>query len=346
MSRRILVTGISDALGARLARALERDPRVEAIVGVGEHPPPLALDRAEFVRITVEDQALRRVLRAARIDTVVDTRLVVGTTAGPPREPRGAISHGTAALVAAIAEAEVPGLVVCGSAQVYGCAAGDPAYFEEDMPLPPGGTELERELRAAEAAAAELRVSRPGSRVALLRLVDVADECGGPLARLLSLPGAVPGVAGFDPRVQLVHPDDAVAALEHAALERLDGTFNVAADGVLTLSELASLLDRRLVPVLPPWGAGLAAAPLRRLGVPLHPELLALLRHGRAVDNRRLKATGLRLRYTAREAALQLRRRQRVAALVRDAEPYRYDEGVEEFLRRSPAVRSGAPMQD
>lgn len=346
VSRRILVTGLAGARGAQLARELERDPRVETIVGIDERPPPLALDRTEFVRVAVDAGALPRVLRAARIDTVVDTRLVTDGAVASPAVRRRVNVEGTEALVAAMADAGVGRLVVASSAHVYGCGPRDPAYFEEGMAPPRGGTELERQLRAAEAAAAELRTRRPGSRVALLRFVDVADERAGSLARLLSLPGVVPGVTGFDPRVQLLHPDDAVSALEHAALEGLDGTFNVAADGVLALSELASLLDRRLVPVLPPWGAGLAVMPLRRLGAPLTPEVLALLRHGRAVDNRRLKATGLRLRYTGREAALQLRRRQRVSALVHAEEAYRYDEGVEEFLRRSPAVRPGAPLQD
>lgn len=347
MSRRVLIAGISGLRGAQLARELERDPRVQAIVGVDERPPPLALDRTEFVRMAAGDGALRRVLRAARIDTVVDVRLLTDAGAASPGLRRRVNVEETEALVAALADAGVGGLVVCGSAHVYGCGAGDPAYFEEDMPLPGDrGTELERQLRTAEAAAAELRVRRPGSRVAILRLAEVAEDVGGSLGRLLALPGVVPGVAGFDPRVQLVHPDDVIAALEHAALEDLDGTFNVAADGVLALSELASLLDRRLVPVLPPWGAGLAALALRRVGAPLPPETVALLRHGRAVDNRRLKATGLRLRYTAREAALELRRRQRVAGLVAAEDAYRYDEGVEEFLRRSPAVRPQAPLHD
>lgn len=346
MSRRVLIAGLARTRGAQLARALERDPAVETIVGVDEGSPPLALDRTEFVRVGAEPNALRRVLRAARIDTVVDVRLITDSAASPGSERRRVNVAGTETLVAAAADTGVTQLVVAGSAHVYGCGSGDPAYFDEGMALRAGGTGLERELRAAEAAAAELRTRRPGARVALLRLVDVADDDATSLARLLAVPGVVPGVAGFDPRVQLLHPEDAVAALEHAALERLDGAFNVAADGVLALSELASLLDRRLVPVLPPWGTGLATAPLRRLGAPFPPELVGLLRHGRAVDNRRLKATGLRLRYTAREAALELRRRQRVAGLTGAGEPYRYDEGLEEFLKRSPAVRRGAAVQD
>ncbi|MGK2936880.1 MAG: NAD-dependent epimerase/dehydratase family protein [Solirubrobacteraceae bacterium] len=338
MSRRILVAGLARPLGAQLARALEADPQVEAIVGVDEHDPPIVLERTEFVRVGADAEALRRVMRAARIDTVVDARLVTDAGGVDARLRRRANVTETEVLLSALTSAGVRGLVVAGSAHVYGCGAGDPAYFEEDMVLPAGGTELQRELRTAEATAAELRHRVPGARVAVLRLVDVADETS--LGRLLAMPGVIPAVAGFDPRLQVLHPDDAVAAIEHATLERLDGVYNVAADGVLTLSELASLLDRRPAPVLPPWGANLAALPLRRAGLPLPVELVTLLRHGRAVDNRRLKATGLRLRFTTREAALEMRRGQRVAPLVATERNYRYDERLEEFLRRSPAVHA------
>lgn len=340
MSRRILIAGLAGPLGAQLARELEVDPRVDALVGIDERDPPIALDRTEFVRVGTDAVTVRRVLDAAAIDTVVDARLITDTSVASERARRRVNVDETRALVAAAAAAGVGQFVLAASAHVYGCGAGDPAYFGEDMALPARATTLERQLRAAEDAANELRTLRPGGRVAVLRLVDVAAaDRPSALGRVLALPGVVPAVAGFDPRIQLLHPDDATAALEHATMERLDGTYNVAADGVLALSELASLLDRRPVPVLPPWGTGLAAVPLRRLGAALPDELLALLRHGRAVDNRRLKATGLRLRYTAREAAVELRRSQRVSTLVHAAPGYRYDEGLEDFLKRSPAVR-------
>ena len=41
------------------------------------------------------------------------------------------------------------------------------------------------------------------------------------------------------------------------------------------------------------------SAPLTRLGLDLPPELLDLLRHGRGVDNRRLKRLGFDYRYTS-----------------------------------------------
>jgi len=133
----------------------------------------------------------------------------------------------------------------------------------------------------------------------------------------------------------------------HAARKELDGVHNVAGDGVLALSEVASLLGKPLLPVLPPVGTGLALAPLRRLGLRIPDEMLQQLRYGRGVDNRRLKATGYQLRYTTREAVTRLAEHFRTAHLRQGADqPYRYEREVEEFLRYSPSVRRSAPREE
>ena len=107
------------------------------------------------------------------------------------------------------------------------------------------GTLLERDIVEAERAVAEFAAKRPEVTVTMLRCANVLGpdvETG--FTRMLALP-LVPMVLGFDPRLQFVHEDDVVHALEHAAVNRLPGTFNVAADGVLALSEVISLVGRR-----------------------------------------------------------------------------------------------------
>jgi UDP-glucose 4-epimerase len=159
---------------------------------------------------------------------------------------------------------------------------------------------------------------------------------------LLNLP-VVPSILGFDPRCQFIHEDDLVGALAHATRERLAGSYNAAADGVLALSEVVSLLGKPLLPVLPPWGTGVAADQLRRLGFRIPVELLRGLRYGRGLDNRRLKASGYVYRYTTREAILKLRAQQRLRPLLGGGpEPFRYEPDVEEFLRWSPSVRAAS----
>jgi UDP-glucose 4-epimerase len=161
--------------------------------------------------------------------------------------------------------------------------------------------------------------------------------------RMFSLP-AIPMILGFDPRYQFAHEDDVVHALEHSAFNDLPGIYNVAGDGVLALSEVIGLLGKRPLPILPPWGTGLAVGPLRRLGLRVPDEMLNQLRFGRGVDNRRLKATGFRYQYTSREAVLSLGEHMRLRpVLAGTSEPYRYEREVEEFLRWSPHVRRREP---
>jgi UDP-glucose 4-epimerase len=71
-----------------------------------------------------------------------------------------------------------------------------------------------------------------------------------------------------------------------------------------------------------------------------------LLRFGRGVDNRKLKATGFTYRYTTREAVLKLGEHLRLSPILKGArEPYRYEREVEEFLRWSPSVQgSESPL--
>ena len=341
-ARRILITGVATHWGGALARALEADLEIEAIVGIDREDPVVELERTEFVRVGAQHQLLRRILRAARIDAVVDTRMIVDATTAAPRAAHENNVIGTMELLAACSSTDVaPALVFKSSAHWYGCNQDDPAYFTEDMGLRHRPrTALERDIVEAEEAVAEYAERHPRTPVAVLRFVNVL----GPGLRtshsdLLGLP-AVPAILGFDPRYQFVHEDDVVGALEHALREGLHGTYNCAADGVLAWSEVAGLLGKLPAPILAPWGTGLSAAALRPLGIRIPPEMLRQLRFGRAVDNRALKATGHRLRYTTRETVLKLREHQRLRPLrSRMGEPYRYERDVEEFLRRSPAAQ-------
>ena len=128
-------------------------------------------------------------------------------------------------------------------------------------------------------------------------------------------------ILGFDPRYQFIHEDDVVHALEHVVQRSLPGVYNVAADGVLALSEVAGLLGKPYAPVLPPWGTGLAASVARRLGVAIPAEMLNQLRFGRGVDNRRLKAAGYEYGHTSREAVVALGEHLRLHPLLRVARP-------------------------
>jgi len=343
-SRRILITGLSSHWGGRLAQVLESDPEIETIIGVDVEDPRHELERTEFVHVGIEDALLRRIIRAAGVDTVVDTRLQADAVlpgTGPAREAGAA---GTRTVLAACAGRDSPvrKVVLKSSSQFYGTGRDDPAFFTEEMAAARRGrTWLEREVVEAEAAVAEFARDHPGAIVTALRCAPaIGPQVRSAHVALLGLP-MVPTILGFDPRWQFVHEDDLVGALAHAVAHGLPGPYNVAGDGVLALSEVISLLGKAPLPVLPPWGTVFAAVQLRRLGLRVPVEMLRDLRHGRGLDNRRLKAAGYRYRYTTREAVLKLRAHQRLRPLLgRGGDGYVYEREVEEFLRWSPSVQA------
>jgi UDP-glucose 4-epimerase len=150
----------------------------------------------------------------------------------------------------------------------------------------------------------------------------------------------VPAIAGFDPRFQVVEEGDVVRSILHVLRHQVPGVFNVAGDGLLPWSEVGAICGGRPFLYLPPVMTGLAAAPLRRLGlVELPPEVLDLLRFGRGVDNRRLKRAGFEYHYTSAGAVERFWQGVRLRRTVGDSEPeFVYDAEVESFFRHSPAV--------
>jgi UDP-glucose 4-epimerase len=342
-SRRVLITGLSSQWGGRVAQLLEQDEAIDVLVGVDTADPRHELERTEFVRVGSDDSLLRRIIRAAAIDTILDTRLLPDGFADANVGKELAGVDATRSLLAACGGEDSPvrKFVFKSSADYYGAGKDDPSFFSEEMMrtrMP--RTALEWDVALGEAAVNEFAADNPGLTVTTLRCTTaVGSDLRSPHLALLALP-MVPSILGFDPRWQFVHEDDVLGAMAYAVQHTLPGAYNVAGDGVLALSEIVSLLGKAPLPVLPPWGSVFASRQLRRFGLPMPVELVRDLRHGRGLDNRRLKSAGYRFRYTSREAVLRLRAHHRLQPLLGSGDDsYRYEREVEEFLRWSPSVR-------
>jgi UDP-glucose 4-epimerase len=342
MTRRILITGVSTYWGGRLAQALEKDPANEAIIGVSPEDPSCPLERTEFVRVGTQHALLRRIVHAARIDTVIDTRLIVDSAGAPSRVAHEMNVLGTMNVLAACGgpDSPVTKFVFKSSAHYYGCERDDPSFFTEDMRRPhPPRTRIESDIVEADDAVGEFAARNRAVTVTTLRFCNgLGPDIDTSHSALLGLP-AVPGILGFDPRYQFIHEDDIVGALHHAVVTDAPGVYNVAPDGVLALSEIASLLGKPFAPLLPPWGTGVATALTGRIGVRVPDEVRRQLRYGRGLDNRKLKQSGYRFQLTTRETVQAFAAALRLKPLRESGEaPYRYEREVEEFLRWSPSV--------
>jgi UDP-glucose 4-epimerase len=292
MGRVVLVTGVASDLGGRFARRIDADPAVDRVIGVDVIPPRADLGGVAFVRADIRNPVIAKVIAGEDVDTVVHTS--VQSSMGRGGAGRSSVKEhnviGTMQLLAACQRA--PGLerlVVKSSAAVYGSSSRDPAMFTEDMSakrLPRSG--YTKDVLEVEGYVRGFARRRPDVTVTLLRAAGtVGPTVTSPLTQYFRLP-VVPTVLGFDARLQLLHEADLLAALHHATLRGVHGTFNVAGDGLLVLSQALRRLRRPTVPV--PSFALNAAGTVTRTGPlkGLEADLAGFLTFGRGLDTKRM----------------------------------------------------------
>ena len=343
---RVLLTGLGTYWGGSLAQALEQLDDVEVIVGLDTEEPMVPLERTEFVRADSSYSILSRIVRAAQIDTIIHTHLIVDTRNASGRELHEINVIGTMNLLAAAGATDSPvrKVIVKSSTLVYGSSYQNPTFFREEMPRARAPrTRVERSLLEVEDYLRDFAEDNPHVVVSLLRFSNVLGErLDTPLSRALRLP-VVPEIFGFDPRLQFTHHEDVLGALLFSTRHDVPGIYNIAADGLLPWSEVCAIVGKRRL-TLPPVATNAFVAPFRRLNLlQLPPEALDLLRYGRGVDNRRFKRAGFNYHYTSAGAVEAFAEALRLEKSVGEGRPeYRWERDVENFFRHSPAVvRSG-----
>ena len=339
---RILVTGLGTFWGSHLAQQLEQLPEVEMIVGLDTEEPRLPLERTEFVKADSNYSILDRIVRATQVDTILHTHLIVDSTELPGRALHEINVIGTMNLLAAAGTAGSPvrKVIVKSSALTYGANYKDPYFFRESMNRSgPPRTRVERSLLEAASFVRDFAIDNPHVTVTKLRFTNVlGDDVTTPFSKALRLPIA-PEILGFDPRLQFAHETDVTGAMVFATRNNVPGVFNIAGDGAIPWSEVCAIVGRRRIP-LPPILTQWAAEPLRMARIlDLPPEVLSLLRYGRAVDNSPFKRSGFRYRYSTAGTVDAFARSLRLEGTVGSNQPsYRYERDVETFFRHSPAV--------
>ena len=304
MGQVVLVTGVSRDLGARFARSLAEDSS-RRVIGVDVTPPRHDLGRARFVRTDIRSPAVARVIATHDVDTVVHLALVSTPARVGGRSSMKEINViGTMQLLAACQQTpRVTRLVVQSSVSVYGASPRDPARFSEDMSArAEPRTGFGKDAIEVEGYARGLARRRPDLVVTTLRLASLMGAgVDSHLTRYLRMP-VVPRPAGFDARLQFLHPSDAVAGLELATSRALPGTFNVAAPDVVTLGQAVRRMGRLSVYV-PRRSAPWLASVLRpsRLA-DLSADQLDALTYGRVMDTSRLTAVGFAPRFSSAAA--------------------------------------------
>ncbi|QIS16080.1 NAD-dependent epimerase/dehydratase family protein [Nocardia arthritidis] len=252
----VLVTGASRFFGGNTVARLAQDPEIERIIAVDTMTPSRELQRrmgrAEFIRADIRNPLIRKIIGGNAVDTVVHAGVLSRPPAGGARAVMKDLNVLGAMQLLAVCQKSpnVERVVVRSSSAVYGCSAKDPAKFTEEMGArqPPSGW-FARDMIEIEGFVRGLARRRPDIATTILRFAPiVGPRSAARGAQYLRSP-ITPTVFGRDARLQLLHEEDAVAALATAATAGRAGTFNIAGDGALALSQAVRRAGRIEVPV-------------------------------------------------------------------------------------------------
>src|SRR5262245_25016965 len=293
MGRVALVTGVSRDLGRRFARALAATDGIDRVIGVDVVPPHRDVGGMSFIRADLRTPVIAKVIAKEDVDTVVHMSVIAtpGSAGG-----RGTMKElnviGTMQLLAACQKSEsLRHLVVKSTSTVYGASSRDPAMFTEDMqPRTQASSGYGKDVAEIEGYVRGFARRRPDVRVTTLRLANVlGPHVTSPITSYFRLP-VIPTVLGFDPRMQFVHETDLMRVLTHCVHAAVPGTFNVAGDGVMLLSQAVRRLRKPSVPLVRPAVGGVAAVLKSARMADFSPEQLGFLTYGRGIDTTRMRS--------------------------------------------------------
>jgi nucleoside-diphosphate-sugar epimerase len=317
---RVAVTGPTGTFGSGLLPLLERDERIGSVVGIARRPfDPRARGwtKLDYRQGDVRDAAaLAAAFRG--VDVVVHLAFLVTGAAG--RDTIRAINvEGTVNTFRAAAAAGVRRFVYASSVAAYGFYPDNPVGMAETWPVRPAArlfyarekAELEHRLEAERAGHSELELYllRPpvvvgphavGGKSVLRGVPGLGRLAGDRLRRSpVPLPVLVPALP-----LQLIHEEDVGQALLLCAVGAGPaGAYNIAADGVLTLVEVAREFGLLAIPAPPAPAQALAALTARLPFLPPAAQWVESLSHPAIMDTGKAKAElGWQPRYTARQA--------------------------------------------
>ena len=292
----VLVTGACRFLGGYLTARLAQNPLINHVIAVDAIAPSKDLlrrmGRAEFVRADIRNPFIAKVIRNGDVDTVVHA---AAASYAPRAGGKAALKElnvmGAIQLFAACQKApSVRRVIVKSTSEVYGSSPFDPVMFTEaGSSRRPPSDGFARDSIDIEGYARGLGRRRPDIAVTILRLANmIGPAMDTALSRFLSAP-VVPTIVGRDSRLQLLHEQDALGALERASVAGRAGTFNVGASGVIMMSQAIRRAGRVPLPV--PRFALSAADSLWRATryTELDREQLDYLSYGRVMDTTRMQ---------------------------------------------------------
>lgn len=335
----VCVTGPTGDLGRAILERLESLSPVERVVGMARRPfdpAALGLGKTTYMQGDVgDDAAVRQAVEGA--DVVVHLAFSI-TGSGSEEETRAINVAGSRRVFEAAAAGGAKRICYASSVAAYGFHDDNPEWLDEEMPVRGYESLFYSEHKAeVENILAEVVEGTRGLEAYVFRpcivagphaqmliesipYIQISERLPDPILGLLSnLPLLKPVIPDPGIKFQVVHEDDVAQAFVLGILGEGDpGPYNLAADGLLSLGDLAAELGWYALP-LPHATVDVTAGVVAR--VPLLPASAAWVEAGRKPvlmrTDRARSRLGWQPHHDARETLSQLvagaRERQEVA---------------------------------
>lgn len=245
----VLITGAGGYLAGRLMEQLSGREWCERLVGLDVKPAPRS-DIA-YHQADIRSEETTRAIAGEKPDVVIHMAFAVDFLRDTSEERSVNIGGLERVLAGVEAAGSVRQLIVTSSAVVVGAYEGIREFQDESGPvcIHPG-LPYNRDKVLTELLCRDFALEHPETKVCVIRPeIVVGPHWANFWAAAFFLLPVLPRIDGCDPVFQFIHEDDLAQIYMRCLEQEASGTFNAAADGGLSLREIAKMVGRPTIPV-------------------------------------------------------------------------------------------------